>query len=445
MDTQNRTPRQHPVAVLGAGPVGLAAASHLLEQGLEPLVFEANDGPGSTFRDVAHVRLFSPWRYNIDDAARRLLADRAWTPPEPDALPTAGELVTQYLEPLAGHPALAERTRYTGRVVAVTREGMDKVKSADRAESAFVIRTRHRHGGPAEHRASAVVDTTGTWGQPNPLGANGLPVPGEDRFGARIAYGMPDVLGRERTTYSDARVLVVGAGHSAAGTLLALAELADAAPATDIHWALRGAVPERLLGTNSTDDTLPARGALGERLRALVDAGRLTLHPHFPVGALETDGQRRMAVHHAADTRTAPIRGVDRIVAATGTRPDLSLLRELRVRLDPALESVPELAPLVDPNAHSCGTVPPHGYRELVQPEPGLYIAGAKSYGRAPTFLMMTGYEQARSIAAVLAGNTAAAEAVSLALPETGVCGGAATIPSTEPDRPGTTCCSGGA
>jgi hypothetical protein len=112
----------------------------------------------------------------------------------------------------------------------------------------------------------------------------------------------------------------------------------------------------------------------------------------------------------------------DRAIVATGFRPDLGMLAELRVELEPAVEAPPALAPLIDPNFHSCGSVPPHGVLELTQPEAGLYIVGSKSYGRAPTFLMATGYEQVRSVVAELAGDHVAAREVYLVLPETGVC-----------------------
>jgi hypothetical protein len=113
---------------------------------------------------------------------------------------------------------------------------------------------------------------------------------------------------------------------------------------------------------------------------------------------------------------------VDRVVVATGQRPDLAMTRELRLELDPALESVRALGKLIDPNLHSCGDVPPHGHRELAHPEPGFYTIGVKSYGRAASFLLLTGYEQARSVAAALAGDIASADQVQLTLPETGVC-----------------------
>ena len=110
------------------------------------------------------------------------------------------------------------------------------------------------------------------------------------------------------------------------------------------------------------------------------------------------------------------------MIATTGFRPDLSLLAELRLDLDDRVEAPRTLAPLIDPNLHSCGSVPPHGVDELSHPDEGVYVVGMKSYGRAPTFLLRTGYEQVRSVVAALAGDWQAARQVELVLPETGVC-----------------------
>jgi hypothetical protein len=120
---------------------------------------------------------------------------------------------------------------------------------------------------------------------------------------------------------------------------------------------------------------------------------------------------------------------VDEVVACTGFRPDLELTRELRLAFDPVVESPPALAPLIDPNVHSCGTVPPHGARELAHPERDFYVVGMKSYGRAPTFLMMTGYEQVRSVVCALTGDEEGAREVRLVLPETGVCSTQPAVP----------------
>lgn len=407
-----------PVAVIGAGPVGLAAAAHLLQRGLPLQVFEAGDRVAAHLHSYRHVRLFSPWRYNVDGAARALLADAGHAVPDDDALPTAGELVDAYLQPLAQLPRLAAHLRLGARVVAISRLQMDKVRTAGREDSPFVLQVQTAHG-LEEHRARAVIDATGTWSQPNPIGVHGLPAPGEALARDRMAHGMPDVLDRERARYAGRKVLVVGAGHSAAGTLIALATLAEQAPGTRIAWAVRGTDLRRLFGGGERDG-LPARGLLGLQLRRLVDQGRLDIRLGFGVRRIER-GPNGLTVI-AADPAQPPIDGVDEIVAATGSRPDLALGRELRLRQDPWLESTEALAPLIDPNVHSCGTVRPHGHRELAHPEPGYYAIGAKSYGRAPNFLLATGHEQARSVVAALAGDLAAADAVQLELPETGVC-----------------------
>ena len=410
--------QQAPVAVIGAGPVGLAAAAHLISRGLPVQVFEAGADVAAHLETYRHVRLFSPWRYNIDAAASALLTASGWVAPDAAALPTAGEIVDDYLAPLARLPVLAPLIRYRTRVLAVSRAGRDKVRSAGRSAADFVLHIDAPEG-IDEVRASAVIDASGTWGQPNPIGIHGLPALGEVEAREHIVHGMPDILGAARERYAGRRTVVIGAGHSAAGNLLALAALADEHPATRIVWAVRGTDLRRLFGGGAKDG-LAARGALGTRLRQMVDAGRLELHLGFGVRAIErtATGLRLIAL----DPQRACIDEVDEIVAATGARPDLEMLREVRLRLDPWIESTDALAPLIDPNEHSCGTVRPHGHRELAHPEPGFYAIGAKSYGRAPNFLMATGYEQARSVVAALAGDLAAADEVRLELPQTGVC-----------------------
>jgi hypothetical protein len=411
---------QLPIAVLGAGPVGLAAAAHLLEYGLNPVIFESGDSVATSFRDFSQVRLFSPWRYNIDKAAKKLLEAHGWTAPIEDELPTAGELVQRYLQPFAELPAINNRLKLNARVIAVTRKGYDKVKTQGREQAPFIIRAEI-DGKLHEFMAAGVIDATGNWFQPNPLGANGLPAMGERDFADRIEYGMPDILGKLRHRYLGKSVLVVGGGHSAAGSLIALAALVEINPQTRIHWAIRGNDMPRIFGGGEADG-LPARGALGIKLRALVENKQLTLHKNFHIHEILNENGTLTVTSEWETGSAEQIQGIDEIVAGTGSRPDLGITRELRVRLDAWLESVEALAPLIDPNEHSCGTVRPHGHRELAHPEPNFYIVGAKSYGRAPTFLMATGYEQVRSIAAAMAGDFSSADDVQLDLPETGVC-----------------------
>lgn len=411
------------VAVIGAGPVGLAAAAHLLERGLEPIVLEAGPAVGHAIREWSHVRLFSPWEYAVDQAAVRLLEPTGWNSPDPAAYPTGGELVERYLEPLATRTVLADHIHTSARVTGVARVGFDKVKTKGRAEAPFEL--RYRNGaGDKTIRADAVIDASGTWFAPNPAGASGLPAIGESEASARIAYGMPDVLGRERNRYAGKRIAVLGAGHSAVGTLIDLAVLARSAPGTEIIWLIRGEDPAKSFG-GGANDKLVERGALGTRLAQLVADGAIKIETNFRVTHIsETAARLRIGAGSSCCGREAI---ADELIVATGFRPELGFLSELRLALDPALECPPALAPLIDPNEHSCGTVPPHGVDELSHPERDVYVVGMKSYGRAPTFLMITGYEQVRSVVAALAGDWEAARATRMVLPETGVCGGPGT------------------
>ena len=392
------------VAILGAGPVGLAAAAHVLERGLEPVVFEAGPTAGHAVRQWSHVQIFSPWDYNIDKAAERLLAETGWNKPQPDHYPTGAELLEQYLEPLATRTRLKDRIRTNSRVTGVGRAGFDKVKTKGREAAPFEIRYQNGKG-PEVLRADAVIDVTGTWFSPNPAGANGLEAIGEREAQDRIAYGMPDVLGRDHARYAGRSVAVLGAGHSAVGTLIDLARLKDEAPTTEIVWLLRGEDPAKSFGGGAADQ-LSARGALGSAFAALVASGKIRVEANFRVSHVgRADGKLRIGAGSACCGRAVT---VDELVVSTGFRPELDFLREIRLALDPALECPPALASLIDPNLHSCGTVRPHGARELAQPETGFYFAGMKSYGRAPTFLMLTGYEQVRSIAAGSRGKSRA-------------------------------------
>jgi thioredoxin reductase len=415
-----------PIAVVGGGPIGLAAAAHLIRRGIPVRVYEAGDDVAENVRDWAHVRLFSPWRYNIDAAARDLLQARGWNEPPPDTLPTGGDIYELYLKPLAAVPEMAAVIETRARVTAIARDDFDKVKTEGRERAAFVLEIVGGGGHVRCERARAVIDASGTWSTPNPLGSNGLPAPGERENAGSIAYGIPDVLGSEARPYAGRRVLVVGGGHSAANVLLDLARLAENAPGTQIAWVVRSAKLTSVFGGGASDQ-LPARGQLGLALRALVESGKLVVHAGASVVAVERS-KGGLAVEVSTAEGHKALDPVDRIIVATGQRPDLAMTRELRLDLDPWLESTRALGPMIDPNVHSCGTVRPHGYKELQHLEPDFYTIGVKSYGRAPTFLLATGYEQARSVVAHIAGDEDAAQRVELCLPETGVCSGAPVV-----------------
>ena len=420
-----------PIAVIGAGPVGLAAAAHLIEPGETPLVFEAGSSIGANVLTWGHVRMFSPWEFTVDRASVRLLEKHGWQMPPLNDLPTGRDLVEQYLVPFSELPEVREHIHLNARVIAVSRRNIDKMKDAGRDEAPFVLHVVYGDGNEALIEASAVIDASGTWHKPNPLGSGGLPAVGEKQQAQHIFYGMPNVLGGQRERYANKRVIVVGSGHSAINALLELAELKATAPDTTIYWAMRGKNLKQVYG-GGEDDALPARGRLGTRIQAQVDAGTIEIVSPFRVreitaaaGGINVIGETPNGLQTVQ---------VDEIVATTGARPDLDMLRELRLDLDPALESTRALGPMIDPNIHSCGTVRPHGEAELRQPEKNFYIVGMKSYGRAPTFLLATGYEQVRSVVAALVGDWEAARDVQLNLPETGVC-------STDLAGEGAACC----
>ncbi|MGY5319306.1 NAD(P)-binding domain-containing protein [Neomicrococcus lactis] len=446
-----------PVVVIGAGPIGLAAAAHLIERNQAVRVLEAGASAGAAMQEWGHIKLFSTWKYNIDDASRRLLETATetyagdWQAPRETRLPTGADMVTDYLEPLAAHPALAPHISYNHRVTHVTRVcedggGVDKTRTAGRAESLFLVRTQ-TPSGVEDIVARAVIDASGTWHSPNPVGRSGIEAIGEAaaREAGFITTPLPDPLGADLERFAGKTVLVLGAGHSAANSLISLGHLRQKHPETTVLWGLRGvANPVRLYGGGIADE-LPARGQLGTSLRRFVELGDITILENVSVTALEAG--ERLSVK-LADGRVLE---VDLVVPATGFRPNLQMLSELRLDMDLTVEAPRELGPLIDPEFHSCGTVKAHGERALSHPEKDFYIVGMKSYGRAPTFLMATGFEQVRSIVAALSGDRAAADAVELELPQTGVCstdlGGSCDAPApTEPDSAtgaaSSSCCS---
>jgi hypothetical protein len=426
---------EYPVVVIGAGPIGLAAAAHLTETSSAVVVLERGSSAGAAVSEWNHVRLFSPWSEVVDPAAARLLEPTGWTPPDGDTYATGREWVEHYLAPLA--TVLGDTVRVDSEVVGVARRGRDRVVDAGRDTEPLSVHVRHSDGSEERILARAVVDASGTWGSPNPLGSEGLPAIGEKAAADRIDYRVPDLANPAiRSQFAGKHTVIAGSGHSALTAIITFADLAAEEPGTTLTWAVRRGVTADVFGGGEADE-LAARGALGLRARKAVDEGFLTVRSAFRTEAVAAEGDRLTLV---GDTG-ARIENVDRVVALTGFRPDLSWLSEVRLDLDPTLQAPRFVAELVDPNMHSCGSVSPHGVEELTQPEPGFYLVGMKSYGRAPTFLAMTGYEQVRSIAAELAGDHEGARKVELTLPDTGVCGGAGLF--DEPDAPTTGGCCG--
>ena len=415
---------EHRVVIIGAGPIGLAAAAHAAERGMEFVVLEAGHEAGAAVGAWAHVRLFSAWRELVDPAARRLLeASGNWTAPDDDAYPTGGEWRTAYLAPLAG---LLSRVpggsvRYDARVVGVGRSSRDLLVDSGRDTDPFAV---HVDGPSGRERllASAVVDASGTWRRPNPLGADGYPALGESDNADRISYGIPDLADpRVAARFAGRHVALAGKGASAQGVLVGLAKLAVTNPATRVSWLLRRPSVGEAFG-GGDNDQLEQRGRLGQEAKSAAGKGHMTHVTRFRTASVSRQDNDRLTLRSVDG---AEVRDVDEVIVVTGFRPDFDFLSEVRLNLDPALGSPRVLAEQIHPDHHSCGDVAPHGHRELAQPEPGLFLVGMKSYGRAPSFLAMTGFEQVRSVIAAIDGDLDAADRVDLVLPETGVCNGA--------------------
>lgn len=400
-----------PVVVIGAGPIGLAAAAHLHTREVSFLLLEATNHIAGAVRDWRHIRMFTPWRYNVDPVARELLESTGWTMSDPDGFPTGDELIARYLEPLARHPALAPFIRIGTRVTAVTRYRIGKLEE-DREDQPFAVWTSDAPDTPI--LARAVIDASGNWFNPNPLGSDGRAIPGEREHRHRIRYGPPDVQGVERSRYAGRRTLVVGSGHSALNALDALCQLRLESGGGVVFWALRGENADFAL--DSCDETLTERTLLRREIREWLDSDQIELLPATRLTALESGpiGIRPISGDHALPE-------VDELIVTTGFRPDYTLASELRLDLHHTFECAHALAKLVNPAVNACGTVPPHGIRELAHPELDYLVVGAKSYGRAPTFLLLTGYEQVRSVVCAIVRDDAAFE-VGLDLPERGLC-----------------------
>ncbi len=416
-ETFNDLNKNLPTVIIGAGPIGLAAAAHLVQQNQSFILLEAGTEIGHNIRTWGHVTLFSPWRYNINKAAKALLAETDWQEPTLETLPTGHELIDLYLKPLAELTQIKPFIQLNAKVVGISRQLNDKMKSKNRVNQSFKVYVEK--GDDIDIiEAKAVIDATGTWGNPNPANSTGVWLQNEKVLAEHIEYGIPDIK-MNSIRYANKKIAVIGGGHSAINTLLSLAELQKESPSTKIVWIMRKKSVEEAYG-GKEKDALKARGALGIRIHELVDTGKIEVVTPFYISMVKKGDKINVA--GTLNGEQTVLTGFDEIIVNAGNRPDFTMNSELRLSIDNVTESVQALAPLIDPNEHSCGTVRAHGEEILRQPEKDFYIVGAKSYGRAPTFLMATGYEQVRSITAYLAGDKEASKRVELELPETGVC-----------------------
>lgn len=393
------------IAILGAGPIGLEAALAAAEAGLDFTIYEASSEPAGHLADWGHVRMFTPWRMNVGPAARAWLERSGWTAPDPESLPTGRELVERYLEPLARLPQLEPRVHRHAQVVHISRQGMLKGDSAGRAEHPFRLMVRDQGGRESFLHAFTVIDASGVYGQPNWAGDGGIPARSELYLAPQLSYHPDDVLGLGRERYAGKRVMVIGAGASAANTVLSLAQLAHDAPGTQVVWVTRRA-REAILPPIA-DDPLSERHAIYARARSLAGGAEPGV---THVGGARVEGfEFNSATHRYRVTlmidEQPRVEEVERVIVNTGFGPDDSLYRELQVHECYSTRGPMKLsAALSDAGASDCLTTPAFGTDALANPEPDFWILGHKSYGRSPNFLLETGYRQVTDVMATLAG-----------------------------------------
>jgi hypothetical protein len=403
------------IVILGGGPAGIEAALYARNLGHEPVVYERNE-VGSHVLRWGFLRLFTPWRLNVSPLGRAELARQGRPLSVPDAFPTGREFVREYLRPLAeglslpwegrmGRPVVHEGVE----VVAVTRCGLlkgDNIGGRRRASAPFRILLR-RQGEEREETAHTVIDATGVYATPCDLGDGGIPALGESALRSPgsetpIRYHLPDVLGEHRGEYAGRSVLLVGAGFSAASTLLDLNQLAREEPGTRIFWARRSSGPDPF--PVYTDDPLP------ERARLAREGNRIASDP--PAGCEVLCGVAVRAVSREGEALKVEFRGVDggdfpqpivvdRIVAQVGYRPDPALTRELQIHQCYASDGPMALAAALlarGGGGGDCLQQTSQGAETLRNPEPGYFIIGHKSFGRRNDYLLRLGLDQVRDV-----------------------------------------------
>jgi thioredoxin reductase len=382
--------------VIGAGPSGIAAALGAARRGLDVTVLE-RDAIGASLRRWGPTRFFTPLAMNLPPGAEDLLGSSL---PPRDAILTGAELADAVLAPLAASAPLSGRVLTEHRVIAVGRAGMTRGDYAGhplRADRPFRVLADTPQG-ERVFEADAVLDASGTYGNPTALGAGGQPAIGELAFASRLLRDL-GALADQRAAIAGRRVLLVGNGHSAANAVSVLDAIAREAPETRVVWASRE--PNLRPVVEVASDPLP------ERQRVVAHSNQLAARPPSWLRV-----ERRAWVEGIAGDGAAlrvSLSGkrevvVDHVVALTGYRPDLSFLSELALEIAPATEGAGRLARALA-NVTDCLCVPQVSPADLASGEPRFHLVGAKSYGRASTFLLQTGYAQIETILDALSGS----------------------------------------
>jgi thioredoxin reductase len=401
------------VAIVGAGPVGLEAARLLTARGHKVTVYESGQRIASGMRRYAHVRMFTPWEMNVAEGALEDLAQHG-LPLDIDLLatPMMGEFITGYLDALAQHPRIAPTLALGQTLIGAGRElalKSDMPKMPQRADSPFRLLLQDGAGRERIVQSDVLIDASGITTRPAWVGRGGIPAPGErDLLGAQaIEHHLPDILGADRSRFAGKRVLVVGAGYSAATSIAALAQLHSEDPETRIHWAVRRAEgpPIRVV----PHDPLPDRARLVVQAQAAVrQGGPVTLHQPAWVERVHRtrDGLFEIVLSQGARLL------VDEVLAMVGYLPDFTSLEALQLELDFSTRGPRRLAEILRNQDRAIGRDPgtrrhwrqaeSPGAEVLMNPEPDLFVVGHKSFGQRPDFLIQAGYMQANLLVELL-------------------------------------------
>jgi thioredoxin reductase len=395
------------IAILGAGPIGLEAALYARFLGYDVDIYERGIVADNILR-WGHVRMFSPFGMNRSTLGLAALRaqNESYAPPGDEEFLTGLEYTDRYLLPLSQTDLLADHLKLGIEVIGVGRPELLKgeaIGTEDRADSDFRILCRDSAGAEFIGTAEVVIDTTGVFGNPNWAGEGGLPALGEMAVRDRIEYGVPDVLGSARPQYAGRKTLVIGAGYSAATTVVALAKLAQAAEGTHVTWLVRRS-SEVGPFTVIPDDRLPERAALAIEANRLATGAspNVSFKPGVNLVSVtydETVGT--FQVELAGETKV--VDEFDAIVANVGCRPDNRLYQELQIHECYATGAPMKLAAALQGcSSGDCLDQTAHGPQSLTNPEPDFYILGAKSYGRDPNFLVAIGLQQIRDVFTII-------------------------------------------
>jgi thioredoxin reductase len=374
------------VVVIGAGPAGIAAAIGAADRGADVTVLERGE-MGASLHTWGPTRFFTPLRMNVTARMRELLGAEM---PDPEALLTGPEYAERVLLPLAAREPLRGRIHAHHGVVAIARRGLNRTDYAGhplRAERPFRILCDNDE----VFDADVVLDASGGFVVPRPMGYGGLPARGESRLTRRPIRTLGELAAREGELRGK-RVLVIGDGNSAANAIGFLADLADEAPETRVIWAIRA--PNRRPVDETPNDPLPERRLVVERANALAADP-----PEFLRVERRAMIDRVAQVNGHVDVTLTGDRTIqaDVIAAFTGYGPDGGFLSELTVETSPVTEGGARLYRAIS-CITDCLSVPAVKPADLQSGEPGFYFVGSRSYGRATGFLLQTGFAQMETI-----------------------------------------------